>query len=113
MLKRNFILLSLVGLVLVISTTFEEENTDVEVLPNNENLDLSIVFKNLETNIALTSEEYIVVNLWATWCTPCIEEVGYLQKLNELDEFIHHSIFLEWTSNNSIIKQRLCCNQYI
>ena len=42
MLKRNFILLSLVGLVLVISTTFEEENTDVEVLPNNENLDLSI-----------------------------------------------------------------------
>ena len=30
MLKRNFILLSLVGLVLLISTTFEEENTDVE-----------------------------------------------------------------------------------
>jgi len=61
MLKRNFILLSLVGLVLVISTTFEEENTDVEVLPNNENLDLSIVFENLDANIALTSEEYIVV----------------------------------------------------
>ena len=53
MLKRNFILLSLVGLVLVISTTFEEENTDVEVLPNNENLDLSVVFENLDTNICL------------------------------------------------------------
>ena len=87
MLKRNFILLSLVGLVLVISTTFEDKNTDVEVLPNNEDIDLSIVFKNLDANIALTSEEYIVINLWATWCTPCIEEVGYLQKLNELDEF--------------------------
>ena len=91
MLKRNFILLSLVGLVLVISTTFEEENTDVEVLPNNENLDLSVVFENLDTNIALTSEEYIVINLWATWCTPCIEEVGYLQKLNDWD-LIDHTI---------------------
>ena len=102
MLKRNFILLSLVGLVLVISTTFEEENTDVEVLPNNENLDLSIVFENLDANIALTSEEYIVVNLWATWCTPCIEEVGYLQKLNELDEFVVVGLLVDDSETNAI-----------
>ena len=102
MLKRNFILLSLVGLVLVISTTFEEENTDVEVLPNNEDLDLSIVFENLETNIVLTNEEYIVVNLWATWCTPCIEEVGYLQKLNELDEFVVVGLLVDDSETNAI-----------
>ena len=102
MLKRNFILLSLVGLVLVISTTFEEENTDVKVLPNNENLDLSIVFENLDANIALTSEEYIVVNLWATWCTPCIEEVGYLQKLNELDEFVVVGLLVDDSETNAI-----------
>ena len=102
MLKRNFILLSLVGLVLVISTTFEEENTDVEVLPNNVNLDLSIVFENLDTNIDLTREEYIVVNLWATWCTPCIEEVGYLQKLNELDEFVVVGLLVDDSETNAI-----------
>ena len=102
MLKRNFILLSLVGLVLVISTTFEEENTDVEVLPNNENLDLSIAFENLDTNIELTSEKYIVVNLWATWCTPCIEEVGYLQKLNELDEFVVVGLLVDDSETNAI-----------
>ena len=102
MLKRNFILLSLVGLVLVISTTFEEENTDVEVLPNNENLDLSIPFENLNANIVLTSEEYIVVNLWATWCTPCIEEVGYLQKLNELDEFVVIGLLVDDSETNAI-----------
>ena len=102
MLKRNFILLSLVGLVLVISTTFEEENTDVEVLPNNENLDLSIPFENLNANIVLTSEEYIVVNLWATWCTPCIEEVGYLQKLNELDEFVVVGLLVDDSETNAI-----------
>ena len=102
MLKRNFILLSLVGLVLVISTTFEEENTDVEVLPNNENLDLSIAFENLNANIVLTSEEYIVVNLWATWCTPCIEEVGYLQKLNELDEFVVVGLLVDDSETNAI-----------
>ena len=102
MLKRNFILLSLVGLVLVISTTFEEENTDVEVLPNNENLDLSIAFENLDENIALTNEEYIVVNLWATWCTPCIEEVGYLQKLDELDEFVVVGLLVDDSETNAI-----------
>ena len=102
MLKRNFILLSLVGLVLVISTTFEEENTDVEVLPNNENLDLSIPFENLNANIVLTSEEYIVVNLWATWCTPCIEEVGYLQKLNELGEFVVVGLLVDDSETNAI-----------
>ena len=102
MLKRNFILLSLVGLVLVISTTFEEENTDVEVLPNNEDLELSIVFENLDANIVLTSEEYIVVNLWATWCTPCIEEVGYLQKLNELDEFVVVGLLVDDSETNAI-----------
>ena len=102
MLKRNFILLSLVGLVLVISTTFEEENTDVEVLPNNENLDLSIVFENLDAIIALISEEYIVINLWATWCTPCIEEVGYLQKLNELDEFVVVGLLVDDSETNAI-----------
>ena len=102
MLKRNFILLSLVGLVLVISTTFGEENTDLEVLPNNENLDLSIVFENLDANIVLTSEDYIVVNLWATWCTPCIEEVGYLQKLNELDEFVVVGLLVDDSETNAI-----------
>ena len=102
MLKRNFILLSLVGLVLVISTTFQEENTDLEAIPNNENLDLSIVFENLDPNIALTSEEYIVINLWATWCTPCIEEVGYLQKLNELDEFVVIGLLVDDSETNAI-----------
>ena len=102
MLKRNFILLSLVGLVLVISTTFEEEYTDVEVLPNHENLDLSIVFENLGANIALTNEDYIVINLWATWCTPCIEEVGYLQKLNELDEFVVVGLLVDDSETNAI-----------
>ena len=102
MLKRNFILLSLVGLVVLISTTFEDENTDIEVMPNNENLDLSIVFENLEVNIALESEEYIVLNLWATWCTPCIEEVKYLQKLNELDEFVVIGLLVDDSETNAI-----------
>ena len=102
MLKRNFILLSLVGLVIVILTTFEDKNIDIEALPSNENIDLSDVFENLDTNIGITSEEYIVVNLWATWCTPCIEEVGYLQKLNDLDEFVVVGLLVDDSETNAI-----------
>ena len=102
MLKRNFILLSLVGLVIVILTTFEDKNIDIEALPSNENIDLSDVFENLDTNIGITSEEYIVVNLWATWCTPCIEEVGYLQKLDGLDEFVVVGLLVDDSETNAI-----------
>ena len=102
MLKRNFILLSLVGLVLIISTTIEEENSDVEAFPNNQDTDLSDVFENLDANISLTSEEYIVINLWATWCTPCIEEVGYLQKLDKLDKFIVVGLLVDDSEKNAV-----------
>tara|TARA_B100000945_G_scaffold265730_1_gene225278 strand:- start:114 stop:605 length:492 start_codon:yes stop_codon:yes gene_type:complete len=102
MLKRNFILLSLVGLVLIISTTIEEENSDVEAFPNNQDTDLSDVFENLDANISLTSEEYIVINLWATWCTPCIEEVGYLQKLDKLDKFIVVGLLVDDSETNAV-----------
>ena len=102
MLKRNFILLSLVGLIFIISTNLEKEDSNIDILSNNKNTDLSEAFENLDANISLTSEEYIVINLWATWCTPCIEEVGYLQKLNELNEFIVVGLLVDDSEINAI-----------
>ena len=31
-------------------------------------------------------EKTVVLNIWADWCPPCIVEMPYFNKLNELDQ---------------------------
>ena len=82
MLKRNFILIALIVLVGVVSVFFDNETVDEEILPSNQKIDLSNINEVLDTNFQIAEESYVIINLWATWCTPCIEEVGYLQELH-------------------------------
>ena len=35
------------------------------------------------TGSGLMGEKLTVVNIWATWCSPCIEELPYLQQVSE------------------------------
>lgn len=37
----------------------------------------------LENRMALGKDTTYVVNFWATWCSPCIEELPYFEALNE------------------------------
>ena len=76
MLKRNFVLLVLFLLVSAVYINYRPQNIveDVSIDINN-GIDLSLVNENNEVTIELLNEEYIIINLWASWCTPCIEEV--------------------------------------
>lgn len=42
----------------------------------------SFNFEGLEAYLKPQSDSIYVVNFWATWCTPCIEELPYFEKLN-------------------------------
>ena len=72
MLKRNFILIALIVLVGVVSVFFDNETVDEEILPSNQKIDLSNINEVLDTNFQITEEPYVIINLWATWCTPCL-----------------------------------------
>ena len=87
MLKRNFILSIL---VLIISVTFLTYNTPAEVEiseNNNESVDMSSIRNITSVQGNLSGESLIIVNLWASWCIPCIEEVDELKKISDDSRF--------------------------
>ena len=87
MLKRNFILSIL---VLIISVTFLTYNPPAEVEiseNNNESVELSSIRNITSVHENLSGESLIIVNLWASWCIPCIEEVNELKKISNDSRF--------------------------
>lgn len=43
----------------------------------------SFDFDNLEKLITLKNDTTYVVNFWATWCAPCVEELPYFEKAHK------------------------------
>lgn len=39
-------------------------------------------FETLQSLLETDSDSIYVVNFWATWCAPCIEELPYFEKIN-------------------------------
>ena len=84
MLKRNFILSVL---VLIVSITYLNYRNPLEINlepvdDTNNFIDLSLINEIVSPSIELSEESLIVLNLWASWCIPCIEEVDELKKIS-------------------------------
>lgn len=87
MLKRNFILSIL---VLIITVTYLTYSKPVEVETansNNDFVDLTVINNITTIPGNLSNESLIIVNLWASWCIPCIEEVDELKKISQDSKF--------------------------
>ena len=101
MLKRNFVLLVLFLLVSAVYINYRPQNIveDVSIDINN-GIDLSLVNENNEIAIELLNEEFIIINLWASWCTPCIEEVEHLKELSESGRVYVLGLFIDDSVSN-------------
>lgn len=44
----------------------------------------SFDFKELEPIFSKSDATTYVINFWATWCLPCVEELPYFEKLNKV-----------------------------
>ncbi len=58
-----------------------EKNTEINngIIIQNETLLLSSGIK--ENIYSINKNEFLIINLWASWCSPCLEEIPELNKL--------------------------------
>ena len=81
-------ILPLLALVLIVSCKSDAKK-DVEIAPkplktySRENISVnSYDFSGLENLLKKQNDTTYIVNFWATWCKPCVEELPNFEKLN-------------------------------
>jgi thiol-disulfide isomerase/thioredoxin len=50
--------------------------------PENDHIEV-VDFQELEKLLQQQEEEVLLVNFWATWCKPCVEELPYFEEVHD------------------------------
>ena len=50
--------------------------------PENDQIEV-VNFQELEKLLQERDEEVVLVNFWATWCKPCVEELPYFEEVHD------------------------------
>jgi len=84
MIKRNFILILLtatIGVAMLNASSSIEDTTVISDINNGITIDSLKKIESLSVNSF--EGEFVVLNLWASWCIPCQNEVEELKKISE------------------------------
>jgi len=101
MFKRNFILL-LLTLTVVIVLFNSTNNEEIEII-NYSNVNDGVVLKDL-TKISTINlnDQFVILNLWASWCIPCENEVSELKIISETKGYSVIGILVEDSAENGM-----------
>ena len=101
MFKRNFILL-LLTLTIVIALLNSTNNEEIEII-NYSNVNDGVVLKDL-TKISTINlnDQFVILNLWASWCIPCENEVSELKIISETNGYSVIGILVEDSAENGM-----------
>ena len=101
MIKRNFILL-LLSLTIVIVLFNSTNNEEIEII-NYSNVNDGVVLKDL-TKISTINlnDQFVILNLWASWCIPCENEVSELKIISETKGYSVIGILVEDSAENGM-----------
>ena len=83
MIKRNFILILLtatIGVAILNASSSIEDTTVISDINNGITIDSLKKIESLSVNSF--EGEFVVLNLWASWCIPCQNEVEELKKIS-------------------------------
>jgi len=101
MIKRNLLLILLTGLigiaVLNASTTDQEINSISDI---NNGIQVESLMQLSSIRVEQINTDYIVLNLWASWCIPCQNEVEELLKISEQSNITVIGILVDDSASN-------------
>ena len=101
MIKRNLLLILLTALVgiavLNASSSDEQVNTISDI---NNGIEVDSLKQVPSLNIEEIKTEFVILNLWASWCIPCQNEVDELLKISEQSNITVIGILVDDSASN-------------
>ena len=103
MIKRNLLLIlltALVGIAVLNASSSDEQVTTISDINNGIKVDS---LKQVHTlSIEEIKTEFVILNLWASWCIPCQNEVDELLKISEQSNITVIGILVDDSASNGI-----------
>ena len=84
MIKRNLLLILLTGLlgIAVLNASSSDEQTAI-ISDINNGIEVESLKQLNSINVDQIKTDFIILNLWASWCIPCQNEVDELLKISK------------------------------
>ena len=101
MIKRNFILILLtatIGVAILNASSSIEDTTVISDINNG--ITINSLKKIESLSINSFEAEFIIINLWASWCIPCQNEVEELKKISEKNNISVIGILVDDSPSN-------------
>ncbi len=88
--------------VIISITYFTYSSTEIKQTPAviNSNVNLYSLTEVSNIESSLKDESFIVLNLWASWCIPCIEEVDELKRISHDEKYYVIGVLVDDSKQN-------------
>ena len=101
MIKRNLLLIlltALIGIAVFNASSSDEQVNTISDINNGIKVDSLKQVSSL--SIEEIKTEFVILNLWASWCIPCQNEVGELLKISEQSNITVIGILVDDSASN-------------
>ena len=101
MIKRNLLLIFLTGLIgiAVLNATNSDEQTNT-ISDINNGIKVNSLKQLNSIKVDQIKTDFIILNLWASWCIPCQNEVDELLKISEQSNTTVIGILVDDSTSN-------------
>ena len=101
MIKRNLLLILLTGLIgiAVLNATNSDEQTNT-ISDINNGIEVNSLKQLNSIKVDQIKTDFIILNLWASWCIPCQNEVDELLKISEQSNTTVIGILVDDSTSN-------------
>ena len=101
MIKRNLLLIlltALVGIAVFNATSSDEQVNTISDINNG--IEVNSLKQVPSLSIEEIKTEFVILNLWASWCIPCQNEVDELLKISEQSNITVIGILVDDSASN-------------